>query len=1430
MKNFTKILMAVVVFFAYACATDTTEDLGIQVGGVDQTTTITVSLEESRTQLGEKAGDLYPLQWSEGDKISINGVESNALSAGEAGKTAATFSVAGTPAKPYCIAYPAAPAGQVVFADKQTHTSNTTFASGVATMYAYSEDGLGVSLNHLTGVLKIGVTGSAKIVLAQVSNANRKPIAGAFDFDFEKGEATATSSSKELIEYSFGEGVQLSDEPTYIHAVVPAGEYDELYVTLYDAEGGVMYATVKTDKTKPLVAGKIREFSNNIVYAPNASVFVVRDVASLKAFADAAATLDKDVLFVADVDMTGEEWTAIDGYAGTVRGNGYAIKGLTAPLFHTTNASIKGLHLKDVNIVTNDIVVMGALVCTATATDTIKPVIENCSVSGSFTVENKTYAPTTKDLKTVLFYGGLVGISHGVDILDCVNSASITVKQSIASNCTTSTLCYPSGVVGKLDIYLGESTNVYANLDGCINRGPILIHDTTQPEGAGQVAYWMGGVVSYVSANNTIEGYIANCKNDAPITITEVNNFSGQYCQIGGVIGVVVYQADNLYEITNIENTENGDILVTGKGNNMYIGGIAGYNYNCAHKDIVNRGDVTINATFSNLLYVAGCLASPGLNDTDAKHHFTAENVTNYAPVSINGHGTTIYLAGVLGRASQGTLTNICNYGPVSLVAKSDSMTNVLMGGVEAVGIGDGDAGLMTNSHNYGTVTANIESQNLKQLLYSGFSAYCHHECDGCSNAKEATVTISGTVKATTKGLLEDTTTDSYYGIGGFSGYKASTAMYNSANYADVYVDLIWSSDAGDATKLPATDVTAASHGAPIVSIGGINGRSNGTVQSSNSQFGNIIVKGSSENYHGVITIGGVTGLNLYGTDGYNNDGNIYVSGKHGSLYIGGLQGYVHGFKGKNDQKNGANRGNIFVGYDENETAVETEFVKSPKIGGLAGWALNHLIDATNDGDIKINGVASSTNAEIYISGGIAYAQIGSSAIGNDFLNVTNNGDITIDITTGTKAWNIGGVLGYAYNTSTQQNLTNNGNITVNIPTAGTAHVRVGGVAHGIRRAIDGAVNNGNISVTGKVGSVDSANKRTGSLYIGGIIATPNGYDRLNMTNNGNIYVDATVSVDCFIGGICYDAANGNGSVHTNCHNTGDIEMTSNSLVKGNIAVGGIIGKYPTGNELKIFDACSNSGDITVAADCNGSTNLGGLFGYLSYSTNLTTKEKESAYLVIRNGFVNSGNISHSGSTDGADNLSIGGVLGYCNFGKFARGEDVWTGDVVNKGTITCSGASKGGKYRAAGIIGYSNESLPETARIVNLGNIVFTGTAGSKDGVAGTSYVGGIMGQSDNATVTNAESYCTISAKSADYCGFILGSARSSTVIASNCKIGGKLIDGEYNSEEDEYSDVKLSSANFYHYIYGSGKNTDWTGTDNYNGCSYISAAPTFE
>ena len=54
MKNLTRIFMVAMALFAYSCVTDTTEDLGVQLGANGQSE-IALSLEESRTHINDKA-------------------------------------------------------------------------------------------------------------------------------------------------------------------------------------------------------------------------------------------------------------------------------------------------------------------------------------------------------------------------------------------------------------------------------------------------------------------------------------------------------------------------------------------------------------------------------------------------------------------------------------------------------------------------------------------------------------------------------------------------------------------------------------------------------------------------------------------------------------------------------------------------------------------------------------------------------------------------------------------------------------------------------------------------------------------------------------------------------------------------------------------------------------------------------------------------------------------------------------------------------------------------------------------------------------------------------------------------------------------------------------------------------------------------------
>ena len=272
MKKIFITLTAAIV--ALSCVTDTTEYVRLNEQSFVSESSITLSLEGSRTQLGEKVGEGYPLYWSEGDKISANGIESAAAIIDKENPCCATFNFSTPLADKHHIAYPAAPEGKVIFAAEQRHKSGSTFGNGVSTMYGVT-DGKGIELKHLTGVLKFGIVGSATLTKVSVATADHTPIAGTFDIDFESGAVTPTEDASNTITYSFDNGLKLNaTTPTYVHIAIPAGEYSLLRVRLYDSEGGIMSAEVRAPSTKPIKAGIVREFSKTITYKADSAADV----------------------------------------------------------------------------------------------------------------------------------------------------------------------------------------------------------------------------------------------------------------------------------------------------------------------------------------------------------------------------------------------------------------------------------------------------------------------------------------------------------------------------------------------------------------------------------------------------------------------------------------------------------------------------------------------------------------------------------------------------------------------------------------------------------------------------------------------------------------------------------------------------------------------------------------------------------------------------------------------------------------------------------------------------------------------------------------------------------------------------------------------------------------------------------------------------
>ena len=75
MKRFLFLLCIIATIILSSCQADKTLGNIVATSG---TTTISVSLAQTRTTLGSKGEDgIYPVYWSEGDKICVNGTLSS---------------------------------------------------------------------------------------------------------------------------------------------------------------------------------------------------------------------------------------------------------------------------------------------------------------------------------------------------------------------------------------------------------------------------------------------------------------------------------------------------------------------------------------------------------------------------------------------------------------------------------------------------------------------------------------------------------------------------------------------------------------------------------------------------------------------------------------------------------------------------------------------------------------------------------------------------------------------------------------------------------------------------------------------------------------------------------------------------------------------------------------------------------------------------------------------------------------------------------------------------------------------------------------------------------------------------------------------------------------------------------------------------------
>ncbi len=255
--------------------------------------------------------------------------------------------------------------------------------------------------------------------------------------------------------------------------------------------------------------------------------------------ATALASSPNTVLLGADIDMTG--WTTVDGFSGTLNGQGYKMENLDAPLFGTITGDIavSNLVVKDANVVLpsggnrgmliNSVTAANLAVENVTFTDStlrnaqkqgnVGFVVGKFSVTGTAAFTNCHVDDTCAFGIGVTLHGGIVGsgTATGTDatisFTHCTMAATISTAETYGSQF--------GGIAGSLSVKgSGGSSSQFAHLymDGCTNY-------------SGNAAAWGGSNRGFAGLAHSAGCGNSSQKGDA--VITRCANY-GSYTSNGG--------------------------------------------------------------------------------------------------------------------------------------------------------------------------------------------------------------------------------------------------------------------------------------------------------------------------------------------------------------------------------------------------------------------------------------------------------------------------------------------------------------------------------------------------------------------------------------------------------------------------------------------------------------------------------------------------------------------------------------------------------------------------------------------------------------------------------------------------------------------------------------------------------------------------------
>ena len=286
------------------CQTDNLDENG-KVTIANGKTIVKVSTPDTRTYLGEKVGDTYPVYWNDDDKICINYNLSSKITIDPNNPASAEFEFDAVLDYPFYISHFRAPSNinwdsdaswydeslAVIISPKQAEEVANSFQQGYAPLYGIVEkSGDPVKLHHLGGILRFSVKAGEEaktLSTITIKSGSGAPIAGGYiinpiyldmvkregtditelDFNLSDGCLTPYAAiypqvkgfNTDYITYSCDTSKPLSaSKERVFYIVVPDGLSDLCYIELAATDGEKMLCAWNAKNIK---AGVVKEFS-----------------------------------------------------------------------------------------------------------------------------------------------------------------------------------------------------------------------------------------------------------------------------------------------------------------------------------------------------------------------------------------------------------------------------------------------------------------------------------------------------------------------------------------------------------------------------------------------------------------------------------------------------------------------------------------------------------------------------------------------------------------------------------------------------------------------------------------------------------------------------------------------------------------------------------------------------------------------------------------------------------------------------------------------------------------------------------------------------------------------------------------------------------------------------------------------------------------